>query len=217
MLDNISDKAALVRAEVVVSVNKWADAVGAENVLNYLFVKLAVENPESRTECLKWILEHIESIPLAETAATVPPLVACLSDKSKAIRDQTERVMDVVMPIVGYQEFLRSIKSLKPAVQQTLKPILEKVKNSSGAEGAGMKLEKEAPPEKIPAKGAKKPTASVVEDEEPPPNSFARAAAKKEPPKKKEDLNSSVNKNRMTNKVAAPSRKNAEEEDEFRI
>jgi len=125
--------------------------------------------------------------------------------------------MEVVMPIVGYQEFLHKTKSLKPAVQQTLKPILEKVKNSSGADGTGMKIDKEAAPEKIPAKASKKPAASVVEDEEPPPNSFARAAAKKEQPKKKEDLNSSMNKNRMTNKVAAPSRKNAEEEDEFVI
>ena len=215
MLDNISDKAALVRADVVTSVNKWAEAVGAENVLNYLFVKLAVENPESRTECLKWILEHEESIPLADVAATVPPLIACLSDKSKAIRDQTERVMDVVMPIVGYSEFLRAIKTLKPAVQQTLKPILEKVKNSSGADGAGRAYEKEAPPEKIPAKAAAKPRASVVEDEEPPPNSFARAAAKKEVPKKKEDLNSSIGNKKLTVKVAAPSRKNNEEEDEF--
>ena len=83
----------MVRGDVVASVNKWADAVGAELVLNHLFVKLELENPESRTECLKWIIEHIEDVPLAETKEMVGPLIACLSDKSKAIRDQAEKVM----------------------------------------------------------------------------------------------------------------------------
>ena len=102
MLDNISDKAALVRADVVAATNKWAEAIGAELVLNHLFVKLVVENPELRTECLKWIIQNIESVPSADTSAMVAPLISCLSDKSKAIRDQTEQVMEVVMPIVGY-------------------------------------------------------------------------------------------------------------------
>ena len=210
MLDNVSDKQALVRADVVASVNKWADAVGAENVLNYMFLKVALENPESRTECLKWILEHIESIPLAETGAMVAPLIACLSDKSKAIRDQVERVMAVVMPIVGYQAFVAATKSLKTAVQQTIKPILERVKNSSGAEGAGIKIEKE-PAEKIPPKGAKKAKPAPVsdDDDEPPPNSFAKAAANKAAPKKKEETRAT--------KVAAPPSRKGEEEEEFVI
>ena len=73
--------------------------------MNYIFVKLNVENPELRTECLKWIWENVESVPLAETKDMVIPLIACLSDKSKAIRDQTERIIEIVMPITGYSEF----------------------------------------------------------------------------------------------------------------
>jgi hypothetical protein len=86
LLDNISDKQTLVRNDVVDAVDKWADAAGAENVMNYVFLKLATENPESRTECFKWINKNIDSISECDTAASVSPLVSCLQDKSKDIR-----------------------------------------------------------------------------------------------------------------------------------
>ena len=59
----------------------------------------------------------------------VKPLISCLSDKSKAIRESTEKIIALIMPSVGYQDFLTGIKNQKPAIQQTLKPILEKIKN----------------------------------------------------------------------------------------
>jgi hypothetical protein len=36
MLSNLSDKQALVRDEVIKCMNKWADAIGAEKVINHL-------------------------------------------------------------------------------------------------------------------------------------------------------------------------------------
>jgi len=62
LLNILSDKANLIRADVVITMTKWADAIGAEVVINYLAPVLSVENPESRTEGFKWILEHRESI-----------------------------------------------------------------------------------------------------------------------------------------------------------
>jgi hypothetical protein len=99
------------------------------------------------------------------------------------------------MPIVGYSEFLGAIKIKKPAEQLTLKPILEKIKNSSGA-GNAAESDAPAPPK---AKAPKSPKAmpvlkkKVVEieedkDDSPPPNSFAKAAAEK----KKPDLEKSI-------------------------
>lgn len=41
------------------------------------------------------------------------------------------------MPISGYSEFQDAIKDFKPAVQQTLKPIIEKIKNTCGAGASG--------------------------------------------------------------------------------
>ena len=67
MLDHISYKDTLVRAAVMEGANKWVGAIGAENVLNFIFEILTADNPESRTECLKFIKENIESIPLCNT------------------------------------------------------------------------------------------------------------------------------------------------------
>jgi hypothetical protein len=102
MLNNISDKQTLVRADVVSSLNKWKDAMGAELIINQLCPVLEVENPEGRNESFKWINENIDAIPGCDTNALVKPLTLCLTDKSKAIRLLSEEVIKVVMPIVGY-------------------------------------------------------------------------------------------------------------------
>ena len=44
MLSNLSDKQSLVRDEVVKCMNKWADAIGAEKVINLLGEVIQVEN-----------------------------------------------------------------------------------------------------------------------------------------------------------------------------
>lgn len=42
--------------------NAWANQIGAEKVINLLGEVIQVENPEARTEGLKWILLHESSI-----------------------------------------------------------------------------------------------------------------------------------------------------------
>jgi len=78
---------------------------------------MALENPEMREEVLKWVLAHTDSIKDAQFQTFVKPLIACLTDKSKQIRDQVEKLIMLVMPLTGYNEFLNSTKDLKPAVQ----------------------------------------------------------------------------------------------------
>jgi len=97
---------------------------------------LAIENPEGRTESFTWIAANKEAIPRADCKELIKPLVSCLTDKSKAIRTSAEEIISEVMPIVGYNEFLAATKDLKQAVQQTLKPILEKLKSSAPPEPA---------------------------------------------------------------------------------
>lgn len=128
MLANISDKSTLVRADVVAAMNKWKDAMGAENVINQLSAVLAIENPEARGESFKWIIENKDSILSCDTSSLVKPLTMCLTDKAKEIREQSALVILIVMPIVGYQAFVNSQADMKVAIKQTLKPILEKLK-----------------------------------------------------------------------------------------
>lgn len=113
MLSNLSDKQALVRADVISSINKWADAIGPEIVINKIMELLIVENPESRTEGFKWILEHVDDVQNADTNAMIKPLIITLTDKSKAIRENSEKVIGLIMPTVGYQTFLDATKDQK--------------------------------------------------------------------------------------------------------
>lgn len=55
MLANLSDKQSLVRDVVISTTNKWSDAISPEWIINYLAEKIVTENPELRTEGLKWI------------------------------------------------------------------------------------------------------------------------------------------------------------------
>ena len=196
MLANLSDKQSLVRDAVINTVNKWSEAINPEFVINYLSVTIQTENPELRTEGLKWITENKDSIKDADTKEMIKPLIACLTDKSKAVREASENLIITVMPIVGYQAFMANMKDFLPAVQQTLKPILEKCKNNSGAgqnagEGGQAAAQEKAKP--------------VEEEKEPAPvqNSFAKkAVAVKEKEKKREVSKSPVPKP-LTTKAAA--------------
>lgn len=116
MLSNLSDKQQLVRDEVVKCMNKWANAIGADKIINHLGEVIAVENPESRTEALKWILLHETSIATCDHATLVKPLIACMTDKSKAIRELAENVSLPVMKLTGHPKFMDAIKDRPPAV-----------------------------------------------------------------------------------------------------
>ena len=90
--------------------------VGAELIINKMAAQLAVENPESRTEIFRWILAHQDDIPNASVQDLVKPLVACLTDKSKQIREDCQKVIMVVMPLTGHQDFYDKLKDMKAAV-----------------------------------------------------------------------------------------------------
>lgn len=57
MLGCLSDKQSLVRGDALACMDKWAEHVGPEIILNNLGVMLTQENPELRTEGLKWMIK----------------------------------------------------------------------------------------------------------------------------------------------------------------
>jgi hypothetical protein len=63
----------------------------------------------------------------------VKPLVDCLLDKVSKIRQQAEEVIVEVMSMTGFEPFSRVAKDLKTAVQQQVRPILEKAKSKCGS------------------------------------------------------------------------------------
>lgn len=145
---------------------------------------------------MTWILKHTSEVQNADMNSMIKPLLAVLQDRNKTFRDQAEEIIGLIMPSIGYAEFLSAIKVEKTAVQQTLKPILERIKNNCGAAGGAVAEEtKESKRTKSPA-AKKTPQKSVPEKKEP-QNSFAKAAA--------------------TRKPAPAPKKQAEEEDDLTI
>lgn len=135
MMQNLADKQSLVRGDAVTAMDKWAKECGAELIITIGGPMVSQDNPELRTEMLNWIIKNKDSIKLMTPDAQkdlCKPLVECLSDKTPALRASAEEVICQVMPFTGYAAFQGILANLKPAVQQSIKPVLEKVKNKVG-------------------------------------------------------------------------------------
>lgn len=105
MLATLADKQSLVRADAIACMDKWAEHAGPEVIINNVGPMLTQENPELRTEALKWIIKNKDAIKTSEVKEIVKALVSCLSDKTPAIRTMGEEVCVYVMPYTGYQAF----------------------------------------------------------------------------------------------------------------
>ena len=90
VLQNLADKATLVRNDTITNMNIWLEHVSAEVVINHLVPLLVQENPELRTEGLTWIIKNKEAIPNTEIKEMVKPLVSCLCDKAPPVRAMAE-------------------------------------------------------------------------------------------------------------------------------
>ena len=141
LLAFLGDKAALMRADVISTTNKWSEAIGAEHIINNMCTYLTDGNPEMRNDSLKWICANKAAIVNCEHATMVKPLIMCLNDKSGPIRTMADEAIVTVMGHIGFSPFQEGIRDLKPAVQQTVRPLLEKAKQKAIAanpDAAGM-------------------------------------------------------------------------------
>ena len=102
MLATLADKQSLVRGDAIACMDKWAEHVGAEVIINNVGPMLTQENPELRSEALKWIIKNKDAIKTSEVKDYVKALVSCLSDKTPAIRNLAEEVVTYVMPFTGF-------------------------------------------------------------------------------------------------------------------
>lgn len=126
LLRCLSEKNTLVRNLNIEAIDKWAAAIGPETLIGDMGKVIVKENPEIRLVLLEWILKNKESIPKCEIAELPKPLVACLQDKAPAIRTMAEQVIIEVIPFTGPSPFNKIVKDLKPAVQNSVKQIMEK-------------------------------------------------------------------------------------------
>ena len=90
MMNNLTDKQTLVRADVVSAMNKWGEHVGPEVVINNVIPMLLTENPELRDEALKWVLKNKDSLKQCEPKDFPKALSSCLTDKVPTVRSMAE-------------------------------------------------------------------------------------------------------------------------------
>ena len=109
MLHLLSDKAALLRADVISSVDKWCEAIGPEMIINQLGEGLTAGNPEYRDESLKWITKHNDAIKKCDHGTLVKPFLTCLTDKKGEIRKMSEELIVTLMGFVGFARFMEGV------------------------------------------------------------------------------------------------------------
>lgn len=126
LIGNLSDKQGFIRTDTLASMDKFAETVGPETVINTAAPFLSQESPEMRLELLNWILKYSDSLNKVDLKPFSNVILSCLLDRSKEIRASAEIFFDKIISIIGANEFRNKILDLKPAAIQQLKPILTK-------------------------------------------------------------------------------------------
>jgi len=137
LLPNLADKQSLVRDAVQVQMEKIVNATNPETVLNYLVPLLQTDNPQLRQEGLTFTLKYKEHVKKADIDTFIKPLVQGLQDKNPQIRGMMEELSGEVMIHTGSSQWMDAVKDMKPALQATLKGMLEKIKQKVGAGETG--------------------------------------------------------------------------------
>jgi len=125
---NLADKQPAIRSETVIAIDKFAEAIGPAIVLNSFGPLLEKDNPDLRTEVLKWIIKNKKGLNAMDANSLVGPLVLTMQDRTKEIRLLAEEVISELMQYVGYSAFTRAMQDLKPSVKSSLEVVLEKYK-----------------------------------------------------------------------------------------
>lgn len=126
LLNCLSEKNTLVRQTNLETINKWSAAIGPDQIINHIGSVIEKDNPEIRSVLLDWMLANKEFISKAETESLPKALIECLQDKAPVIRGLAEKAISEVIPITGPAPFKKLMKDLKPAVQNSIKPLIEK-------------------------------------------------------------------------------------------
>ena len=130
LINTLSDKQILVRQDANITLDKFSAEIGSDSIINCALPLLVQESPELRIEIINWILKKSDALPKSDIKANITAILTSLQDKTKEIRNLTERLLEKCTQIVTIVPFINALKDLKPAIQQNLKPMIEKYKTS---------------------------------------------------------------------------------------
>lgn len=126
ILNNLSDKQSLLRDDVCKCLEKFAEMIGFENILQYCPSFLLTDNYELRHDLLKLILKFKASLIKLDCKELIPGILSCLLDKTPLIRNLAEEITKEMLKIININNFYIAMKEFKPAIANTIKSIIEK-------------------------------------------------------------------------------------------
>lgn len=108
---------------------------GIEGIISSFATSLEGSNPLLRSSLLGWLRTWFEehgTSPLDLTPIT-PPLISCLEDRSPDVRKAAAALLPTVVSAVGYEYAMEQVSSLKPAMKQTILPLIQAARGSAPA------------------------------------------------------------------------------------
>ena len=134
LISCLADKQQALRDDVVICIDKWISKVDFSSVVIYFPTYLKQDNFEMRTEILKIIMRNKESFIKCDLKEFVNPLLLCLQDKTISIRTVAEEIIAFTLKNLSINAYYNSLKDFKPAIVNSIKPLLDKYR-LSGEEG----------------------------------------------------------------------------------
>ena len=171
----LSDQKTHIRAAAIQTLTAMAEACeGLDAMAHHLTAAFESPNPLQKSSLLNWIADWCKDHPPSaslDITEWVPPVVACLEDRSGDVRKSAQAVLPIIVGRVGYDRVISQTNSLKPAARAVVVPL---IKAAAAAAAPVVSSEPASPAKAAPANTkstpATKPSApSPTPSDEPPP------------------------------------------------
>ena len=130
-----ADSKKLVKDEAMKTMAVWVETAGLASVAKYLPKALSAAG--SRKELLEMMAASMQDERKLrkerkdmELEELIPPVIACMQDKTADVRVAAERVAELLARQVGVDALIDELKNLKKAEVLALRPVLDKIKKA---------------------------------------------------------------------------------------
>jgi cytoskeleton-associated protein 5 len=108
---------------------------GLEPMIAGFATSLENPNPLLRSSLLEWLIEQFGTFDPAglDLTSIVAPVISCLEDRSPDVRKQSLAILPILISAVGYDYAMEQTSTLKPAMKQTVIPLIQKARASAPA------------------------------------------------------------------------------------
>ena len=133
LLTNLSDKNNILRQDCVSCINKWISIIQNYEIIFMLIPPLLInDNYDMRNELLNILIENInlikkENIYLCHFEELINSLLYCLQDKSSAIRNSTEKFIQLSINLISREDYIKKTGQFKPAIAEHLNNVINTI------------------------------------------------------------------------------------------